>query len=294
MTFLNLFKHLLPRARAWSITVKKSLQKFWDALTVIGDNFKYYADTWIYDAYFADRTELLDLWINEFGLSLSTTLTEEQRRDRLVARWAETGGQSPRYIQNAIQNAGFDIYVHEWWFPGYTILCGEPEAACGEPLAQCGQFGNDLYFGVPRAKNPFDYLRSTYLPKNSIFVECGEPLAECGEPQALCGNTGEKIGYPLVNKIDISIQNYTILCGEPVAECGESFAECGEFDKIITTQKDYAIPNDPRRWRYFAYFGAEIFPNLAEIPIARKDEFENLLLKLCPLQLWLGILVKYT
>jgi hypothetical protein len=292
MIFLDIFKHLLPRARAWSITVQKDLRKFWDALTVIGDAFKFYADKWVYDARFADRTELLDQWINEFGLSLSTTLTPQERRERLIARWKETGGQSPYYLQTTLQNAGFNVYVFDWWLPGYDILCGSPNARCGYIDARCGHVKAGSHHGQPRTKNPFDYLRRTYLPKGDI-ISCGDPLARCGNPVARCGNTDEKLGYPLVNKIDIARLNYIITCGLPKARCGNPVARCGNFDRVIISKKDYIIPNDPKKWPYFAYIGGEKFPELAEIPSYRRGEFETLLLKIFPAHLWLGVLVKY-
>jgi len=291
--FLRLFKYLLPRARAWSLTAAKPLRKFWEALTILGANFKIFADTIVYDDYFAQKTTVLDEWWAEYGLLPVPSLTEQQQRDRLAAAWAEYGGQSPQYIQDKLQQAGFDVYVHEWWLPGYSILCGEPLAQCGEPLAQCGQFGVDIHFTTPTVKNPLDYLRQTYLAKGGVLIQCGGLLAQCGEPLAQCGQQIEKIEYPLVNKIPQSIINYTILCGEPLAQCGEPLALCGEFDRIINTERDYTIPSDPIFWPYFTYIGGKIFPQDALVPRARKSEFETLCLKVCPAHQWLGMLIKY-
>jgi hypothetical protein len=293
MLFLKVFQHILPKARAWSITALKSLRTFWQSLTILGSDFKDYADTYIFDALYSQKTVLLDEWIAEFGLELDTSLTEQQKRDRLAAKWAELGGQSPYYIQTALQNAGFDVYVHDWWLPGYTILCGEPLALCGEPLAQCGQTNTDIHYGLPIVKNPFDYLRPTYLPKGGIDVQCKEPLALCGELQALCGNSSEKTSYPLVNIIEITIKQFTVLCGESLAQCGEPQALCGEYDGYINTFRDYTIPQDPRFWPNFAYVGGKKWPDIAYVPKLRRTEFETLCLKLFPTHLWLGIMVQY-
>ena len=36
MTFLRVFKHLLPNARAWRITVDKKLRQFFEGLSGVG------------------------------------------------------------------------------------------------------------------------------------------------------------------------------------------------------------------------------------------------------------------
>lgn len=54
------------------------------------------------------------------------------------------------------------------------------------------------------------------------------------------------------------------------------------------------IPDDPDRWPYFIYVGDTTFPNRVTIPLSRKDEFERLLLKLCPAQHWIVLLVDYS
>lgn len=293
MIFFRMFQHLLPRARAWSITAKKALRTFFESLTVLGDDFKKFADTYIFDDYLAKRTNLVDEWLKEFNIHLFSTLPEEQKRDILIAKWKEKGNLSPNYIQTTLRNSGFDVYVYDWWLPGYTILCGEPLARCGEPLAQCGQTSEDIHYGIPRVKKPLDYIRRCYLAKGSFIPQCGELLTQCGEPQALFGNTEEKIGYPLVNKIRITSENYTALCGIPVVQCGEPLAQAGEFDGYTETYRDYCVPLTEFYWRFFAYVGGKPFGTLAEVPAVRREEFEALCLKLFPTHLWLGIIVKY-
>jgi len=57
--------------------------------------------------------------------------------------------------------------------------------------------------------------------------------------------------------------------------------------------REYIIPNDPTKWPFFLYIGGENFPDQATVPQARRDEFEDLCLKICPTEQWLGILVTY-
>ena len=261
---LNVFKHLLPKARAWSLTISKQLRDFFEGLVPIITDFKSYMDLIWFDI-FPQTTRELGKWESQFGLSAGT-LTEQARRDRLAATWQAVGGQDPRYIQDTLQAAGFDVYVHEWWEPGSN---------------------------PPVARAPLTYLKNPGAPV-AYTCECGEPLAECGEPLALCGNPVGAAGYPLVNIILESNKAFTCLCGEPFMECGEPSAECGEFSAFILERKEYQIPTDVDRWPYFLYIGAETFPGLAQLSAARKLEFERLCLKICPNQQWLGIMVQYS
>ncbi len=271
MNFLNVYKHLLPRARAWQLTIDKPLRQFFAGLAGLPDDVRNdAADTWR-DIRPQD-TRRLDDYEHQFALQ-SIGLTEQQRRDRLAAEWKATGGQSPSYIQTTLQGAGFQVYVHEWWVPTGPAVPGERLPV------------------VPR--NPFTYLRQESSGINSR-VDCGEALAECGEAFAECGNGQEPPGYLLVNKVISTVNNYTVLCGEPLAECGEAEAECGEFEGFSQIPKNYIIPRDPARWPYFLYIGGETFGDTVTIDPKRREEFERLCLKICPAQQWLGLLIDYS
>lgn len=264
--FLRIYQHLLPKARAWSITIDKFLRQYFEGLTGIGvDTKKFFDDIW--QDIFPETTRQIDEWEKEFGLPAIPGASEQERRDRLDATWKATGGQDPRYLQDTLQANGFPVFIHEWWEPGSN---------------------------PPIVRNPLIYLRPF---SNEIFYlnECGELLAQCGELLAQCGETqGDPVGYPLVNIIKESTPELAILCGEVIAECGELLAECGQFFGYTFSDKEYIVPGDPDKWPFFLYIGGETFPSTAGIPFSRKAEFEALCLKICPLHLWLGILVFYT
>ena len=114
MLFFRVFEHLLPHARAWTLTIEKQLRQFFDGITgPLGTDIKKYADD-VFDDIFPATTRQLDEWERQFGLPSNLPL-EQDRRDRLDGAWKAQGGQSPRYIQDTLRNAGFDVYVHEWW-----------------------------------------------------------------------------------------------------------------------------------------------------------------------------------
>lgn len=270
MIFLRIFKHLLPNARAWRITVDKKLRQFFEGLSGVGSDAKTFFDgVWL--DIFPETTREISAWEQQFGLR-DTGITEQERRDRLDATWKALGGQDPRYIEDTLRANGFDVYVHEWWEPG-------TEPAPG--VKQCV---------TPR--NPLQWLRREFTGV-SLLVECGEPLAQCGETFAEAGNSLFPLGYPLVNKVFETIPDLLTLCGEALVECGEPEALCGNYFQFRELLREYIVPIDPAKWPYFLYIGGETFGTLAQVDPKRRDEFEALCLKICPAQQWLGILVEY-
>lgn len=272
MDWLDVFKHLLPNARAWRITVEKRLRQFFQGLTGIGEDSKAFFDG-VYNDLDPQKTRELDNWEKQFGLP-SGSLTEQERRDRLDATWKALGGQSPRYIQDTLQAAGFDVYVHEWWEP----IPGRPNG---------GSIDGDV---TPLARDPFLYLWDGSAPRQ--FIGSGHDLAYCGGDDMFSNSQQDPPGYPLVNKIlesnvgPIGSGHIQLFSGGLIAASGA--------DTVSYTQKQYVIPNDPTKYPFFLYIGGQNFPDLATIPSARRDEFEDLCLKICPTEQWLGILVNYS
>lgn len=263
-------QHLLPDGRAFSSTVAKRMRSFFVGASVFGDDVKGALDN-VYDEVSPATTESLTEWEGQFGLS-RTVMNESDRRARLDAAWKAQGGQDPSYIQTTLQAAGFDVYVHEWWVPGTEPAIGSHSAAT--------------------ARNPFTYLRATSETTGNV-VSCGDTLAICGEDFAQCGNSLDPAGYPLVNIIPYSTPVELVFCGEEVAMCGETDALCGNSITYGVKRKEYSLPTDPDTWHYFLYIGGETFGTTASIDAARRDEFEALCLKICPLQLWIGVIVTY-
>lgn len=272
MIFLRIFKHLLPRGRAWRITVDKKLRQFFAGLSGLGDSIKS-----LFDGVWLDvlpgSTRELTKWESQWGLQ-GTGLTEQQRRDRLDAAWKTLGGQSPRYIQDTLRANGFNVYVHEWWEPGTEPAPGDKQ--CVTP------------------RNPLLQLRREYT--NVVpgpYIHCGELLAQCGEDESQCGNNLEPVGYPLVNKILKTVPDIQPLCGESLAQCGEALPLCGNYEGFRDEYRNYIVPLDVTKWPYFLYIGGVNFGDIAQVDPKRRDEFERLCLKICPAQQWLGILVEY-
>lgn len=250
----------MPRAKAWRIAIEKTLRKFFEGLTAFPNDIRNFLDL-IYLDLFPQTTRELARFDSEFGFPPFTG-TEQARRDRLSGRWRSRGGQSPRYIQDTLQAAGFDVYVHDWW---QLPVVGSP---------------------VPR--NPF----LTLIPAG---VQAGEPLAQAGEDFAQAGNSNVTggVGYMLVNK-QLEFFSFYLGCGNEDMICGFAAAVCGRVGATEFVPKPYEIPDDSNKWPYIVYIGGETFPDFAQVPAARRNEFETLCLKLKPRHLWLGMLIEYT
>ena len=269
--FLKIFQHLLPNALAWRLTINKQLREFFEALgESLGNVLKIFFDE-IWTDINPQETRELTMWEKEFGLR-DNGQTEQERRDRLDATWKAVGGQDPRYIQDTLQAAGFDVFVHSWWVPGT-----EPAVNVKSCVV---------------ARDPRITIRDS-LQTITYLIECGEALAECGEALAQAGERLDPPGYPLVNKISFTEPDLLTLCGESFMEAGEAAAICGDYLIFTTRLKEYVIPTDPDKWHYFLYIGGAVYGDIAQVDPKRKDEFEALCLKICPAQHWLGIIVEY-
>lgn len=228
MKLLRTLSHLLPRARAFRLLVGKQLRQLVEGLAEEPDAIRGFHDD-VYDDLFPATTRELERWETQFALQVADT--EADRRQNLAAAWQAQGGQSPKYLQDVVQAAGFDLYVHEWW-----------------------SSGPDPYV----ARDPRNYTEDPLIGT----VQCGEPLAQCGETSALCNNFLANYTFYLVND--------TLL---PIAPP--------------------PVPSDPVYWPYFLYFGGATFGDPATVPLSRRDELEQLLLRICPAQQWIVLIVTF-
>jgi hypothetical protein len=167
-----IFDILLSRSQAFCLSLDKNITKLFRGLEGIETDAKKYVDEVWLDI-FPQTTRQLEEWELQFGI-VESDIPLQERRDRLEARWKARGGQSPRYIQDTLQAAGFPVYIHEAW---------------DLPLTNPATF-----------KNPNLYLRDG-SDLVAFTCEAGELDAHCGEALAECGETLNPRGYLLVNKV---------------------------------------------------------------------------------------------
>ncbi len=272
MDWLDTYAHLLPRGRAWRITADKYLRRFFDGLTGLPADVRTYLDG-VFVEIDPQETTALAEWEQQFALP-TVGLDEQARRDRLAATWQAQGGQDPRYIQDTLQAAGFDVYVHEWWVPSVAHPTG-------------GSVDGDV---TPTARNLFTYLWDGVAPRQ--FVGAGHDLAYCGGDSMFANSNDSPSGYPLVNKV-LTTGVEILGAGHDLMFAGGDDAAAG-VERISYGRKQYVIPSDPTKYPYFLYIGGATFPAAATVPQSRREEFEDLCLKICPTEQWLGILTDYT
>ena len=165
---------LLPTGEAWKIPGTGQLRQYLQGIANGLEPYRVFDDAVLEDID-PQTTRQLEDWEAQFGLA-SAGLTEQERRDRLEAIWASRNNLSPRQVQDTLQGAGFDLYVHEWWAPGDTPPVGDP--TCPTPR-------DPVAAGVV----PADLLgETTIVLEPDILSLCGEPVMQCGEPLALCNN----------------------------------------------------------------------------------------------------------
>ena len=262
MIFFRIFQHLLPNAKAWRLTATKKLRQFFEGLTGIGDDVRTFFDNVWLDI-FPETTRQIPEWEAQFGLP-DTVEGEQAKRDRLLAAWRAQGGQDPTYIQETLQAAGFNVFIHEFWELPRTT--------------------------PPTVRNPLDFLNDGTGQINYVMND-GALAANDGNPEANDGASLDPTGFVLVNK-DFVPSIDAISDGDILMNDGGRFAQDGgTITEYIRNQ--YVVPNDPTKWPYFLYIGGQSFPDHAIVSASRQNEFETLCLKLCPAQQWLGMLITY-
>lgn len=267
MSFLDVYKHLLPTARAWQLTIDKRLRQFFQGISGTPQDSRDYFDQ-VFNDIDPQLTRALPEWENQFGLWKSGVLSEQDRRDRLDAAWKRRGGQDPRYLQDTLQAAGFPVFIHEFWELPLTF--------------------------PPTVRNPNNFLSSGNTGA-LITQQDGGPSSQDGGNISQDGAGITPQGYPLVNKIFEQGSDFPEMQdGAPATgQDGNPSAQDGSggltFRRVV-----YTVSTDPDEFPFYLYIGGEVFPEVAIIPNSRRDEFEALCLQICPLEQWLGILVLYS
>jgi hypothetical protein len=109
--WVKVFDRLLPRSRLWGLIIDRPLKRFFSGLSIVPKTIREHLGSVLLEAFPAHTTYLHD-WSEQFGA------LEDETAQQLAAEWGAFGGQSPAYIEGVLRDAGFDVYVHEWWDPG--------------------------------------------------------------------------------------------------------------------------------------------------------------------------------
>lgn len=243
MSTLETLKHLLPKSFQWNLVYDRSFLDLIKGIVPSLDAARNNTDE-VWEALLTGDlagTEL-ETWERQFNLFASSSLTLQERQDRVAAAWAALGGQSPKYITDTLTGQGFPVFTHEWW-----------------DLAPNG---------YPVMKDPRDHLLAVH------------------------GGT-DSDGILITNRLRTSVRFDEIGAGEAWAQAGEDRAIAGYFGGYLIEDVVATYVGPDTRHPYYLYIGGSTFPNTVNIPVARKDEFENLCQKICPAQQYLVLRVRY-
>ena len=257
------------------------IQRYIEGFSEYPEDIKEFTDECYLDI-FPETTRELAKWEDQFLLDGKGA--DQERRDALSATWMAQGGQGKDYLESVIQEAGFtNVYLHEWWNsdgttknPNYYLKSSQSAyiTFTGKPGAQTGD-------GVSQTANAISINDYEYFT--------GQLNAQSGDGTT---QTAGKIIPPIL---------YLYYTGKTRAQTGDGITQtAGQLGipaGFLLVNKGpnivYQVPNTLDEYREILYVGAEIFPNIAEVSIARKEEFERLLLKYLPYSYWLGLLIKY-
>jgi hypothetical protein len=214
------------------------------------------------------RTPILSDLEREYGIVTDERLTEDTRRLQLasVIYQGENNG-SKDDLQKALNDAGFDVQVHE-----------------NSPAVDPDLFLNNIFLMVAGGDNAY-----------AGFI----PLA--GPPStAVAGKTG---GSLLVNgSIIEQAPDYLSVADGDNMYAGNSEALAGRYDKLRQTEKIYPIPDDPNSWPFFFFVGGDATRDgsgaltnieFVDIPNEQRTIFERIILRYKPLHSWAGVMVNY-
>lgn len=287
--FERIIRHLLPSGRAWRLFPGKQITALVEGLASVGPAFKEHIDKVYLDVYPATTRQLRE-WERQFGLRPGN-LTDAERRERLRGEWSATGGQSPRYIQNTLRSAGFDVYVYEWWIDEAQV---SPVHGVGFDGVLALDDGTVLSITPTTEQHPARNPRAALGSVSSLRLGTFR-LGELQSTYSFLQATGSDSVIALDDGTVVEVIPFGQITYVPDVRLGKRSAD-GYM--LVNRSLDNPVYPDPPTTsegkRYVAYIGGTPFGEPAQIPASRREDFEALLLKICPTYQWLGIIVQYT
>ena len=282
---------LLPSGSLWNIKPGSDLDKLFDG---IGENYDPVISGMDFLSLLRDPflTEYLSDLELEYGVKTNELLSEDIRRQQLAAlKYGSKSNGSVDVLQKALNDAGFDVQVHE-----------------NSPAIDPNLLLNSIPFMVAGGDNAY----AGFFPVNP------------GEYTSIAGKTG---GGLLVNgRYYERTPEYIASAGYSTAVAGNSSAVAGAYNAQSVEEILYNIPVDSDAWPFFFFVGGDATRNTKElvsysddeivsfsddeeaeysasneilsieavdIPIERKEVFERIILKYKPIHSWAGLIINY-
>lgn len=263
----GVLESLLPDGLAWKITPsKKNLAKLNESIAAILVDCKKHAVDLIFSRFI--KKSDTEKWAEVFGVA--PHLNEFEKQSEVESHFAALSGGS---IQDILQAAGFQIYVHSPYTGapphnkklGGPIACGDENSMCGNFYARCGETGDTP---CPPVHDVSDLTKP-------FILGCGEVACDAFEPYH-CGEIIRHSAFFLEDAHKIKVAVYAASCAE--GYCGDSDATCGNILRVGKLEDpDYRGCDGS-----VLYFSAEIFGNFVQIDSKDKERLEKLVYNLTP------------
>ena len=262
---------LLPPGQFWIYQDQASFEQL---LQGIGTNFER-VKSQIDDLAFIRApllTTILEDLEKEFGIRAATGLTEDERRQSLLAtKTARKSDGSASFMEQKLQEAGFDVQVHINNPPVDPDIFVAPTAAAFAYV--CGGVG----------------------------VVCGRE--DIGNNLDIISGSGK--GFLLVNgdPLQLVFSSFLTICGNAASVCGNPNSICGSETGESHVDVEYLIPTDSGYWGLIFFVGGDATRDpitdeltsidFAQIPASRVAEFKRLILKYKPMHSWAGLVIRF-
>ena len=199
----------------------------------------------------------------EFGIFGTEGLTEDERRQRLLAVITSRDSDgTAEFMETALRASGFDVFVH-----------------INNPPVDPVLFINEQFVTI-----------------------CNNSTAICGRSDAVCGGAaqGELV---VNGDVFYHPHAFSVVSGGKFAICDNQFANCGAIDAIESIKIEYDIPVNPGYWGLFFFVGGPATRNpstgalevieFSQVPIARREELRRLIVKYKPMYSWCGLIAEF-
>ncbi len=197
-------------------------------------------------------------YIDDVHLDLFPTTTRE------LATWENQFALTPGANDDATRRANLDAAWKAQGGQSPSYLQGVMQAA-----------GFDVYLhewwssGPPYvARDPHDYTVQPLVGSNQCRPLTGAPAGEprrCREKAPLSSHHPWRCNRWLTNEIFYLV------------------------NKNLTREAPPPVSDDPDTYPLWIYWSSPVLAVPAEVPALRRQEFEQLLLKICPAHLWMGV-----
>lgn len=166
--FTKLSRQLYPTGRAWRLKIDTLFFKLHDALAK-SEKECYDASDILYTSILPDNNNFSNIdatnWERALGLLNQPYLTLSERKQIILRKMQHPGNISARqhylYLQSQLQNAGFDVYVHE-----NRPIAINPESSYYNSFNYGGQvYGNNGILNSTKIVNYIDEIKD----QNFIF-----------------------------------------------------------------------------------------------------------------------------